>query len=144
MRHAHDILPMKCRNCRFSRVVAYLSCAAKLVLVFMLVNGSPSFSAWFCDNVIMTMSFLLQLLSTVLQIDVRARGVCEDNQEVLGHCFYVFTSYCEPRTHDTTLHQSSTTCTVRATSGSLRSTILPRTPRCTCPRSAAHRPRTCS
>ena len=83
---------------------------------FMLVNGSPSFSAWFCDNVIMTMSFLLQLLSTVLQTDVRARGVCEENQEVLGHCFYVFTSYCEPRTHDTTLHHSSCALTETWTS----------------------------
>ena len=116
MRHAHDILPMKCRNCRLSRVVVYLSCAAKLVLIFMLVNGSPSFSAWFCDNIIMTMSFLLQLLSTVLQTDVRARGVCKENQEVLGHCFHVFVSYCEPRTHDTTLHHSSCTLTETWTS----------------------------
>ena len=55
------------------------ACDAKLVLVFMLANGCPSFSAWFCDNVMMTMSFLLQLLSTVFQTDVRARGVCEEN-----------------------------------------------------------------
>ena len=57
----------------------YLSCAAKLVLVFMLVNGSPSFSAWFCDDVMMATLFLFQLLSTVFQTDVRARGVCEEN-----------------------------------------------------------------
>ncbi len=94
----------------------YLSCAAKLVLVFMLVNGSPSFSAWFCDNVMMTMSFLLQLLSTVLQTDVRARGVCKENQEVLGHCFYVFTSCCDTRAHNATLYHSSQTLTETWTS----------------------------
>ena len=54
----------------------YLSCAAKLVLVFMLVNGSPSFSAWSCDDVMIATLFLFQLLSTVYQTDVRARGVC--------------------------------------------------------------------
>ena len=83
---------------------------------FMLVNGSPSFSAWFCDNVIMTMSFLLQLLSTVLQTDVRARGVCKENQEVLGHCFHVFVSYCDTRAHNATLYHSSCALTEKWTS----------------------------
>ena len=92
------------------------ACDAKLVLVFMLANGCPSFSAWFCDNVMMTMSFLLQLLSTVLQTDVRARGVCKENQEVLGHCFYVFTSYCVTRIHHKTLPHSSLTLTETWTS----------------------------
>ena len=63
----------------------------------MLANGFRSFSAWFCDIVMMATSILFQLLSTVFQTDVRARGVCEENQEVEGHCFYVFTSYCDTR-----------------------------------------------
>ena len=58
----------------------YLLCVTKLISIFMLANGSPSFSGEFCDDVIMMATlFLLQLLSTVYQTDVRARGVCEEN-----------------------------------------------------------------
>ena len=56
---AHDFLHMKCRNCRFSRVVVYLLCVAKLVSFFMSADGCPSFSAWFCDNVIMDMTTIV-------------------------------------------------------------------------------------
>ena len=83
---------------------------------FMLVNGSPSFSALFCDDVMMATLFLLQLLSTVFQTDVRARGVCKENQEVLGHCFYVFTSCRDTRAHNATLYHSSQTLTETWTS----------------------------
>ena len=83
---------------------------------FMLVNGSPSFSAWFCDDVMMATLFLFQLLSTVFQTDVRARGVCKENQEVLGHCFHVFVSYCDTRAHNATLYHSSQTLTETWTS----------------------------
>ena len=87
----------------------YLSCV-KLVLVFMLVNGSPSFSVWFCDDVMMATLFLFQLLSTVLQTDVRARGYARriKRSGALLLCFHIILiAMCTQRNSLSILHAPS-------------------------------------